>query len=908
MIRAAALRAYKILETEPEPAYTDIAGLAARICGTPMAMVTFVDGDRVWIKARVGGDFPREVAVGESFCRHAIRSEGVMVVEDATRDGRFAGMAPVTGEPHLRFYAGAPLVAPGGIPIGMLCILDTPPRQLSISQREALTILSGQVLTLMELKRSQRRLRDLIGNIRDGLLTLDGEGRILFLNESAAAMLGVDGPSSPGRIFEELVGPAGDGRLMALFREAALSNSPGDTELAYEPTRRHLQIHAEPTAEGLTVTLRDVTQQRISEEQLRVLGTCISRLNDIVLITEADPIDEPGPRIVYVNHAFRRLTGYEKHEVIGKSPRFLQGPETQREVLKRIREAMEARRPCREELINYTKSGEAFWLEIEIVPVIDSHGKLTHFAAVERDITGRKNAEARLQEIERERRLADDRVREQARLLDRAKDAILVRDLEHRIIFWNKGAERLYGWSASEAEGRSIVELLYESGSTFETATREVLVSGAWSGEIEQVNREGKRILVEGSWTLMLDEAGNPKSILAINTDITERRALERQLLRNQRMDSLGTLAGGIAHDLNNVLTPIMMAVDLLKSDETNPERLDLLESVDSSARRGAEMVRQVLAFGRGVEGQRVDLDPGQLVHEIVKIAGDVFPRNLSVTAKVMEPLRKIRGDSTQLHQVLLNLAVNARDAMPDGGRLFFTVENEDLDEHYLAMYRDATPGPHVVVQVEDTGTGMSQEVVDRIFEPFFTTKEQGKGTGLGLSTSLAIVKSHGGFMRITSEPGQGTCFRLSFPAAAQGRAVDAVAAPEALRRGAGQTILVVDDETVIRDIARQTLEAYGYHVIVAGDGAEAVSLYAGNREVIDLVLTDMMMPVMAGPALIRVLRRLNPDVRIITASGLEAGFHSDNDPEIDGYAFLPKPYTAESLLREVAQALSGAG
>ena len=256
---------------------------------------------------------------------------------------------------------------------------------------------------------------------------------------------------------------------------------------------------------------------------------------------------------------------------------------------------------------------------------------------------------------------------------------------------------------------------------------------------------DGCAITVEGHWTLVRDAEGEPKSILCINTDITERKKLETQFLRAQRMESIGTLAGGIAHDLNNVLAPIVMAIEFLKLKNNDETSLEVLNTIETSAHRGADMVRQVLSFARGVEGQRIIVQPKHLMKDIQKIVADAFPKNIDLRINLKPELWNVLGDPTQLHQVLLNLCVNARDAMPDGGRITISADNVTLDKHYAAMHLDARAGSHVVLQVTDAGSGMSPAILEKIFDPFFTTKEVGKGTGLGLSTSQAIVKSHGG-------------------------------------------------------------------------------------------------------------------------------------------------------------------
>lgn len=497
------------------------------------------------------------------------------------------------------------------------------------------------------------------------------------------------------------------------------------------------------------------------------------------------------------------------------------------------------------------------------------------------------------------RRAAEEVLREQATLLDKARDAILVRDLQHRITYMNKSAERLYGWSLGEARGRSVRDLLYRDFDAFPAAMQTLLDTGEWVGEIEQIRRDGAVLVIEGHWSLVRDDRGEPKSVLAINTDITQRKQLEQQYLRAQRLESLGTLAGGIAHDLNNVLTPIMMSIGMLQEDEHDAERLEVLATIEASAKRGAEMIRQVLTFARGAEGRRVEVQLGPLVHDIVKIAGETFPKSIRIEERIDGNLWALQADPTQLHQVLLNLSVNARDAMPAGGRLVISAENLFIDEHYAAMHVNARVGPYLAIAIEDTGTGMPRETVDRIFEPFFTTKELGKGTGWGLPTSLAIVKGHGGFMHVYSEVGVGTRFRLYLPAHAATSQPDVPVAP-ALRHGNGETVLVVDDEAGIRDITRRTLDAFGYRVLLAGDGAEAIEQYVEHQAEIAVVITDMMMPGMDGAATIEALRRLNPRVRIIAASGLVG-------PEITATGtrhFLRKPYTARTLIEALSQVL----
>lgn len=491
---------------------------------------------------------------------------------------------------------------------------------------------------------------------------------------------------------------------------------------------------------------------------------------------------------------------------------------------------------------------------------------------------------------------------EKASLLDLSRDAIMVCGLDHRVTYWNKSAERLYGWTSGEAVGRMRTELKDLNSDVFLQACEKVIQSGEWDGELQQVTKDGRRLVVEARWTLLRDASGQPRSILVINTDITERKKVEEQLLRAQRMESLGTLAGGIAHDLNNALTPIMMSIELLKLHEHDSARMGVLATIENSARRGADMVRQVLSFSRGVEGQRVEVQAGHLLKGVEKIAGETFEKNIRVSTQIPADLWVVQGDPTQIHQMLLNLCVNARDAMPGGGAINIKASNHQLDAQCASMISGAKPGPFLLIEIEDTGSGMPPEVVDRIFEPFFTTKEQGKGTGLGLSSALAIIKSHQGFIRVSSELDKGSKFQVYLPAQMTLTGGENQPPPEqpVMTRGHGELVLLIDDEDAVRKITGQTLESFGYRVLPAADGVEASTLYAEHKDKISVVLTDMMMPVMDGPATIQVLMRMNPQVRIIAASGLSVKDMVAKATNAGVKHFIPKPYTAETLLQKL--------
>ena len=513
-----------------------------------------------------------------------------------------------------------------------------------------------------------------------------------------------------------------------------------------------------------------------------------------------------------------------------------------------------------------------------------------------------KEQNARLEQEIQERERSQQKIREQAALLDVASDAIILRDLSSHILFWNKGAERLYGWKAEEALGKNATQLLYQETSSQLQHHQEILAEhGSWQGELHQITKEGKDIIVASRWTLVRNEDGQPKFILTVNTDITEKKQLEAQFLRAQRMESIGTLASGIAHDLNNALAPILISVQCLEQKIKDEQSQRLLKILEKNTKRSSDLVKQVLSFARGLEGQRTTLQVGHLITDIEQIVKQTFPRSIEIHTDVSTPnLWTISGDATQLHQVLMNLCVNACDAMPEGGILEISARNVWIDENYARMNLDAKVGIYIVITVSDTGMGIPREIVDRIFEPFFTTKELGRGTGLGLSTVMGIIKSHGGFINVVSEVGNGTKFNVYLPVTQTSTTGDINEEGNEVPRGHGELILVVDDEDSIREITKTALEANSYKVLLASDGIEAVALYSQHKEEISVVLIDMMMPSMDGPTTIRVLQKINPQVKVIGISGLVSNHEMIAILGNTVKTFLSKPYTSNELLKNL--------
>lgn len=509
-----------------------------------------------------------------------------------------------------------------------------------------------------------------------------------------------------------------------------------------------------------------------------------------------------------------------------------------------------------------------------------------------------------------EREAAERRIREQAQLLDRARDAILAYDMDGQVIYWNEGAERLTGWSKDEILGEWAHKCLYdpEEEDKLQQCHETMMETGEWMGELRMRTEDGDERIVESRWTLVRDADGTPKHVLVINTDVTERKRLEKQFLRSQRMESIGRLVGGIAHDLGNLLMPISLGVKVLRRRlEQADEKIEkTLSMIQKSAERGGNMVEQVLAFARGVEGERVALQVDAIVEEIEGITDETFPESIDVHVDVADDLPQVVGDATQIQQVLMNLCVNARDAMPDGGTLSIEAHPVDLSTDEAERTLDAEPGPYVCVRVADTGTGMSDDVVDKIFEPFFSTKEEGDGTGLGLSTAYSIIQSHDGFIDVASDEGEGTTFWVYLPVSEDpDERRSGSDGTISARTGDGERVLVVDDEEFVLETTRQALRDGGYRVLAAEDGDEALRQLDEHDGQIDAVITDLRMPNMDGLDLINTVRAQHPNLPIIAASGMADG-RSDEAKQAGAQTFLAKPFSEEELqgaLHEVLRA-----
>ncbi|MGV0107718.1 histidine kinase [Nostoc sp. DSM 114160] len=598
-----------------------------------------------------------------------------------------------------------------------------------------------------------------------------------------------------------------------------------------------------------------------------------------------------------------RILGYSMPEMLGGLNRWLEliHPDDRSFFNKEINRVLSTKERFHLEFRVCRKDGTYITVENNGYIFLDSTGKVARMAGFVIDITEQQAAL-------RERKDAEQKIREQAALLNITTDAIIVQNLINQIQFWNQGAEHLYGWMAEEVVGRNVNQLFYQKQSFWQLKNiQETLAeSGSWQGELYQVTKQGKEIIVASRWTLVNDDWGQAKSILIVNSDITEKKQLEAQFLRAQRMESLGTLASGIAHDLNNALTPMMMTVQLLEAKLPDEKSQKWLTIMETNIKRAADLVKQVLWFSRGSVGNFKTLQIRNSILEIENIVKQTFSRAIEIHIDVPgQNLWDVFGDATQIHQVLMNLCINARDAMPHGGILKISAKNFWVDSHYARMNIDAKAGSYVMITVRDTGIGIKKEIIDRIFEPFFTTKEVGKGTGLGLSTVLGIIKSHSGFVNVVSEVGKGTEFQVCLPVTQTIDADSKLAKYQELPAGHGELILIVDDEDSIREVTQTWLEQNAYKVLVASDGIDAIALYTKHQQEISVVLIDMMMPYMDGPTTINVLKKINPDIKIIGVSGLASNHTMIKNLGNSVKTLLSKPYTSSDLLMNLQMVIS---
>jgi PAS domain S-box-containing protein len=741
---------------------------------------------------------------------------------------------------------------------------------------------------------------------------------------------------TPSILHEQLNGPCFEKRYIEPYQDGRITvvedTDRDDINPCYQELLRQLQVRANLVAPlqhnqrvwGLLVahqcsgprqwqaTEIDLVKQISSQvsiaiQQSELYEETRQQLREIEAIYDTAPTGlaslDRDLRFVRVNQYLADINGFAIADHIGRNTLELT-PDLAPQIEPYLRQVLETGEP----VLQVEITGEIpaqpgvtrSWLE-SWIPLTNSAGEVIGINLVVLEITRRKEIDAKL--------------REQAALLDISTDAIFVRDLDHRILYWNRGAEMMYGWTAEEAVGQTVYDLLRCGADLLTDITQKLLQNGYWQGEIQDLTKDGRRLTVLARWTLVRNDAGDPQSILSVITDITDRKRLEQQFYQSQRLEALGTLTGGIAHDLNNVLSPILAMSQLLRMTQKQlaPAAQEQLQLIEQSAKRGATMVKQILTLTRGSTEEPTPTAVEPILAELVAIARKSFPKAIEIVLTTPSPDPNqgnelvVMADSTHLHQLVMNLCINARDAMPDGGRLTLSAERIGIDQATAGRYLDARQGDYVRISVVDTGMGIEPELRDRIFDPFFTTKTTGKGTGLGLAMVRGIVKNYGGFLQVDSTVGQGTHISIYLPAlegSAPRQVSPSSSSPSApCLTGKGKLILIVEDDPNVQKTSRSLLEAHDYRVRIANDGYEALDCYRRYQDEIQLVLLDITMPGMSGIELIQRLKGINPAVQVVAISGLV----SNRQPSLDAgaNAFLAKPYTLKALLGTLNRLLS---
>ncbi|MCC5810415.1 MAG: PAS domain S-box protein [Ectothiorhodospiraceae bacterium] len=757
----------------------------------------------------------------------------------------------------------------------------------------AIQDITRQRQTEREASRLAERLTTTLESITDAFFTLDRDWRVTFMNGEAERLLGCSRRNLLGRVMWEEYPDAEDSIFGRSYRRALTENVTVAFEAYYGPIERWLSVSAYPSDEGLAIYFRDITERRrarealqISEERMKLAARAT---------TDAIWDWNPDNDTLWWNEGIQILFGYGPDELEPDSTSWANRlhPEDRDRAVASVLSAIKGGTDEWVEEYRFRRKDGSYAHVVDKGQIVRGpDGRTIRMVGGMADITERKQYESRLAQ--------------QAALLDKARDAIIVLGVDQRIHYWNTGAERLYGWSRQEAVGRPLRDLLHERSTGFVTAFSEVLEQGEWYGEIAQRTREGNTVMVEGHWTLVTDAAGEPDAVLVINTDISRRLALESQLRQSQRLESVGQLTGGVAHDFNNLLTVILGNADMLV--EELPEgslQQRLAGLMRDAAQRGAELTNRLLAFARRQALEPRAVNVNSLLTDLDGLLRRTLDESIRMETVCAPELSKAFVDPAQLEAALLNLALNARDAMPGGGRLTIETDEVELAQDYTSQHADVSPGRYVLVAVSDTGIGMQPDLLARAFDPFFTTKDKGRGSGLGLSMVYGFVKQSRGHVKIYSEPGVGTTVKLYLPRAGHDAPLhQQEAGPSDVPTGS-ELVLLVEDDDLVRVHAETLLLGLGYRVLTADGGEQALEVIR-YREDIDLLFTDVVMPgAMGGPELVAEARRLRPGLRVLYTSGYTENAIVHHGRLDAGVQLLQKPYRRLDLARKVREALA---
>jgi two-component system cell cycle sensor histidine kinase/response regulator CckA len=742
--------------------------------------------------------------------------------------------------------------------------------------------------------RESERVDRILSSITDAFMVLDRDWNITYMNERAATLAGGTPADYIGRNHWEAFPESVDSPFDKAYRRAVAGQHVVRVEAYSPPIGKWLQVTAYPSPDGLTLVGQDVSDRRRAQEATARLAAIVDSSEDAIVGKQLD-----GTVLTW-NAAAERIFGYSADEMVGHSIYRLIPPElhaAEREALQRV---------SRGEPVGFAeverirKDGEHIFIALTVSPIRDSAGNVVGVSSIKRNVTAQRKTRAALT-------AESTRSRELAQALDASQ--AMVRRLDGTVTYWSSGSARLYGWSVSEALGRVSHELLHtEFPVPLDEIQAELEMRGRWEGEVTHQAKDGHRVQAASQWILRRGRGDEKSSVIELNTDITVQRLMQERVRESDRMELVGQLAGGVAHEANNQMTVILGATSfLLASRDLTEEARKDLEYIREAAERTAGITGQLLTFSRRqiIQPKVLDLD------EAVQGLEGVLRRALGERSTLVLQLRaggRVRIDPGQLDQVVLNLILNSRDAMPLGGVVTVETRIAELTEAYVRQRpgEEIVPGHYAVLCVIDTGHGMTRETLNRMFEPFYTTKAIGQGTGLGLATVHGIVKQSRGYASVYSEVGQGTTFKIYLPLASEEVAPSKPRAAPV--RATGQTVLLVEDDPAVRHMTSRVLQEYGFAVVEASGGHQALGIIERNEGGIDLLITDVILPGMDGTELARRATELQPHLGVLFVSG-----YTDDDIVrrglLDaGRPFLQKPFTPEALVTQLNEILKHQG
>jgi two-component system cell cycle sensor histidine kinase/response regulator CckA len=902
-----------ILGPELSESFDDLLALAAQLCGAPLALLLVADEKRCSLRGEPSsgtGDLWREIR----FCHQAsAASDGLAVVPNASTNIHWRDHPFVRGEPRIRFFASLPLVTADGRALGHICLIGYAPLEVNSGQRSALARLSRQAVTQLELCQQMRALarasssektyKTLVDNAPAGFVLMDVLGIAKFVSPSMTQLMGYEMSELIGRDMFSLIHPEDVRRPLESFAEVICS--PGmkcssefrcihkDGSWRWMEAVGQNFLH-DPAIEAVAINLWDVSARKNAEVALRESEARYRR------IIESNVVGiffwNLDGAITDANDRFLEMVGYTREDLTAGRVNWSAMTAPEYAEADRLGVAqIAATGVCAPYEKEYIRKDGARLPVLLGAATLEGHRDRGVCFVV--DVMNRHRME---QELIRERNLLRT-------LIDHIPDYIYVKDTASRFLVNNRANVMLMGVESSdETIGKTAFDFFPpEIAQKYHDDDRVLIRSGNPIIDQEEpiVGKDGEKRHLHTTKVPLRDPNGKITGLVGISRDITDRIALEAQFRQSQKMECVGQLAGGVAHDFNNILTIVQGHAALLLNEALTPPMREAAQEIINGADRAASLTRQLLAFSRRHVIQPKNLDLNEILSQMAKILERVLGEDIALDVRYTSNLPPVFADAGMFEQMLLNLAVNAREAMPKGGRLDISLKAVVFNQNTASSHADARPGTFVALTVTDSGCGIAKENLDHIFEPFFTTKDVGSGSGLGLATVYGIVKQHSGWISVESEVGRGTTFEIYLPVC--DRPAPTAPAPATRARGGSECILLVEDEESLRELVRCVLESYGYNVIDAANGRCAFDVWKEHGKRVDLLLTDIVMPDgVTGRDLADTLKQEKPNLRVLFSSGYSSDIIGKDFVLADGVNFLQKPYNPQTLAETVRECL----